>query len=409
MNKKSFYEGNIVIVSAVRIPFSKFGGVLRDMRSIDLGAAAIRGVVKRVNIDPNKIDEVYYGTCLPPEVALDLAVAGRQAVLAAGLPHKTVSLTIDRACCSSLSAVQLGCRDIRVGAAEVVIASGAENMSRTPHLVPGLRWGNVNRIGNITLIDKLFEYGVEGFAPAARETGEVALEFGVSRADQDNWAYLSQMRYAKAASEGKFKDEIIPIEVPKKKGPPIVFDKDEFPKPDTTVEKLAKLPTIYGSPTVTAGNAPGLDAGASAVLFMTEKKAKELGLTPLATILSVQSVATDPRMMATAPALVIEKAASEAGLGVDEIKLIEVNEAFAVMPLVASKMLAKNDEKKTEALRQIMNVNGGAIAIGHPVGASGGRILMTLMYELKRRGGGYGACGICGGLGQGDGAIIKVG
>src|SRR4030042_2671069 len=217
------------------------------------------------------------------------------------------------------------------------------------------------------------------------------------------------MRYEKAAAEGKFKDEIIPIEVPQKKGPPIVFDKDEFPKPDTTVEKLAKLPTIYGSPTVTAGNAPGLDAGASAVLFMTEKKDKELGLTPLATILSVQSVATDPRMMATAPALVIEKAASEAGIRVDEIKLIEVNEAFAVMPLVASKMLAKNDEKKTEALRQIMNVNGGAIAIGHPVGASGGRILMTLMYELKRRGGGYGACGICGGLGKGEGAVLQEG
>lgn len=399
----------IVIVSAVRTPFSKFGGVLRDMRSIDLGAVVIKEVLNRVGVDPGEVDELYYGTCIPAEVAAEGGVAGRQALLLAGLPNGTISLTIDRACCSSLTAVQLGCRAIRSGVAEVVIAAGAENMSRACYLVSSsIRWGT--RLGPIIMEDKLFELGqAKGVNPVALDTGEVALEHGVTREDQDQWALLSQQRYARAYAEGKFKEQIMPIEVPQKKGPPIIFDKDEFPKPETTLEKLAKLPTVYGSPTVTSGNAPGLDAGASAILFMTEKKSKELGLVPLATILSVSSVARVPREMAITPAFAIEKALSDSSITLDEIDLIEINEAFAAMPLLGIKLLAKNDPEKMELLRQKTNVNGGAIAIGHPVGASGARILMTLMYELRRRGGEYGVCAICGGFGQGDGAVIKVG
>lgn len=381
-------DEQIVIVSGVRTPFSKFGGVLREIRSIELGALVIKEVIKRVGMDPREVDEVYYGTCMPAEVALDAGVAGRQALLLSGIPNDTISLTIDRACCASLTGVQLGCRAIRSGAAEVVISAGAENMSRVAYLVsPNIRWGT--RVGHIILEDKLFGLGqTKGFNPVAIDTGEVALEHGVTREDQDEWALLSQQKYARAQAEGKFRDEIIPVEVPQKKGQPIIFDKDEFPKPETTLKKLAELPTVYGSPTVTAGNSPGLDAGASAILFMTEKKAKEMGLVPLAKILTVSSVARAPREMVMTPAFAIEKALLDSGITLNEIDLIEINEAFAAMPVLGIKLLAKNDMSKMELLREKTNVNGGAIAVGHPVGASGARILMTLMYELRRRGGG---------------------
>jgi acetyl-CoA C-acetyltransferase len=218
------------------------------------------------------------------------------------------------------------------------------------------------------------------------------------------------MKYARAFEEGKFKlgEELMRVEIPLKKGPPIVLEKDEFPKSDTTLEKLAKLPLVYGSPTVTAGNAPGLDTGASAILLMSEKRAKEKGLKPLAKILSMVATATTPRLIAAIPGFTIQKALEKAGVSLGQIDLIEINEAFAAMPLVSTKILADGDSKKMETLLEKTNVNGGAIAIGHPVGASGARILMTLIYELRRRGGGIGVASICGGLAQGDGAVVQV-
>jgi acetyl-CoA C-acetyltransferase len=282
-------------------------------------------------------------------------------------------------------------------------------MSRAPLLVPPyVRWGS--KLGNIELWDGLFELGYKGFNPVSVDTGEVALEYGVSREDQDRWAYGSQMKYAKAFKEGKFKigEELMRVEIPQGKRPPIIFEQDEFPKPDTTIERLSKLPTVYGSPTVTAGNAPGLDTGASAVLIMSEKRAKEKGLKPLARIVSMIATATAPRLIAAIPGFTIQKVLEKADLSLDQMDLIEINEAFAAMPLVSAKILSNGDSEKMNSILEKTNVNGGAIAIGHPVGASGARILMTLIYELRRRGGGLGVASICGGLAQGEGAIIQV-
>ena len=403
-------EKNVVIVSAVRTPFGKFGGTLKDIPSIELGAMVIREVLKRVNVKGEEVEETYYGSAVPGEVGLETDVPARQATLKAGMPSDAVSITVDRACCSSLAAVRLGFRAIRAGDIEVALGVGAENMSRTPLIVPPyVRWGS--RLGSIELWDGLFGLGYKGFNPVSVDAGEVALEYGITREDQDRWAYQSQMKYVKAFSEGKFKigEELMRVEIPQRKGPPLLFEKDEFPRPDTTLEKLSKLPLIYGSPTVTAGNAPGLDTGASAILIMSEGKAKEKGLKPLAKILSMVATATTPRLIAAIPGFTIQRALEKAQRTLDQVDLIEINEAFAAMPLVSAKILADGDSEKMKALLEKTNVNGGAIAIGHPVGASGARILMTLIYELRRRGGGIGVASICGGLAQGDGAVVQVG
>ena len=402
-------KNGIVMVSAVRTPFSKFDSAMADIPSIDLGVMVMKEVIERVKIKPEEVDDISYGSCIPAEVALETDVPARQATLLAGFPADNISVSLDRACCSSLTCLRLGVRAIKAGEAEIAMAVGAENMPRTPHLAPGLRKGT--RLGHIKLIDCLFELGytAKGFNPVAKDAGEVALEYGVTREMQDAWALGSQEKYAKAYAEGKFKigEELMPVVIPQKKGDPIVIEKDESPR-KTSMEALAKLKTIYGSPTVTAGNAPPISAGASAILIMTAKKAKEKGLKPLATIVTVAASATVPREIAVIPAYTIQKALKQAGLTLDDMKLIEINEAFAVLPLVSTKILANNDEKKWKELQAKTNVNGGAIAIGHPVGASAARITMTLAYELKRRGGGYGVAAICGGLAQGEAVIIKV-
>lgn len=396
-----------VIVGAARTPFGSFGGVLKDVPGLELAVKVIKEVVRRSGRDDLAVDEVILGNCAQCEVKPLAPVVARQALLKAGLPPEVVSLTVDRACCSSLAAVQIAWKDILTGNADVVIAAGMENMSRIPYMVREMRWGT--RMGNVVLHDDL--HGMtpaEGYEPVAIDAGAVALEHGFTREDQDNWAYNSQMRYQSAFQSHGFKDEIVPLNLPQRRGPAKVFYQDEFPKPHTTLASLAKLNTIYGSATVTAGNAPGLDAGASAVLIMRREKAAEYGIRPLAEILTVQSVAAEPRLMATVPAHAIRKALAAVNLDVDDIDLIEINEAFAAVPLVSCDILANGDPEKRAKLLSITNVNGGAIAVGHPVGASGARIAMTLMFELIRRGGGIGAAAICGGLAQGDGAIIRV-
>ena len=405
MNNKN----DIVIVSAVRTPFSRFDSAMADIPSIDLGVMVMKEVVQRVGVKPEEVEDIYYGSCVPAEYALELDVPARQATLLAGFPAENISVTLDRACCSSLTALRLGVMSIQAGEAEIVMAVGSENMPRTPHLAPGLRKGV--RLGHIKLIDPLFELGYQakGFNPVARDAGEVALEHGITREMQDEWALGSQEKYAQALAGGRLKigEELMPVIIPQKKGDPIVIEKDESPR-KTSMEALAKLKPIYGSPTVTAGNAPPISAGASAILYMTRKKADEKGLKPLATIVAAISSATVPRGIAEIPAYTIEKALSKAGLNLGQMDLIEINEAFAAMPLVSTKILAKGDEKKWKELREKTNVNGGAIAIGHPVGASAARITMTMAYELRRRGGGYGVASICGGLAQGEAVILKV-
>ncbi|MDP2972762.1 MAG: thiolase family protein, partial [Deltaproteobacteria bacterium] len=356
-----------------------------------------------------EVEETYYGAAVPGEVGLETDVPARQATLKAGLPGDSVSITLDRACCSSMAAVRLGYRAIKAGEIDIALGVGAENMSRTPLVVPPyVRWGS--RLGSIELWDGLFGLGYKGFNPVSVDTGEVALEYGISREDQDRWAYGSQMKYTKALKEGKFVigEELMRVEIPQGKRPPIILEQDEFPKPDTTLEKLSKLPLVYGSPTVTAGNAPGLDTGASAILIMSEKKAREKGLKPLARIVSMIATATTPRLIAAIPGFTIQKILEKARIGLDQIDLIEVNEAFAAMPLVSAKILSNGDPEKMKSILEKTNVNGGAIAIGHPVGASGARILLTMIYELRRKGGGIGVASICGGLAQGEGAIVQV-
>ncbi|MDD5232522.1 MAG: thiolase family protein [Syntrophales bacterium] len=402
-------DNDIVIVSAVRTPFSKFDSLMADIPSIDLGVMAIKEAISRAGVKPEEVDEVNYGSCIPAETALETDIPGRQATLLAGFPAESISLSLDRACCTSLTTLRLSIRAIRAGEADISLSVGSENMPRTPHLAPGLRTGK--RLGPIQLIDNLFElgYGAKGFRPVAVDAGEVALEHGVTREMQDAWALGSQEKYAKAFASGKIRvgEELMPVVIPRKKGDPITIDKDESPR-KTSMEALAKLKPVYGSPTVTAGNAPPISAGASAILVMTRKKAKERGLTPLATVIAAIASATAPREIAVIPAYSIRKALAKAGLKLDQMDIIEINEAFAAMPLVSTKILADNDEKKWKELQAKTNVNGGAIAIGHPVGASAGRITMTMAYELRRRGGGYGVASICGGLAQGEAVIIKV-
>jgi len=399
-------KDDVVIVSGVRTPFSKFGGILRNMHSTDLGCIVIKESLKRSGLKGEDLDELYYGMCDQAEAALYDNVNGRQALLRAGLPQDLVSLTIDRACCSSLAAVHLGRRAILVGEADTCMAVGAENMSNTPLLINGHRWGS--GMTPLLVQDYLNPITYREYSPLGKDAGEIAIEYGISREEQDQWALGSQRKWGEADKAGRFKDELVPVEVPQRRGDPIIFDRDEFPKPNTTIEGLAKLKTIYGSPTVTAGNAPGLDAGAAAVIIMRRAKAEEMGVKPLATIVSVASGASEPRRMAELPGFVIQKALKRADLSIDDMKVIEINEAFAAVTLVSAKILAGGDETKWRELLKKTNPNGGAIAIGHPVGASGARILLTLMYELRRRGGGYGVCGICGGLAQGDCAVIRV-
>jgi acetyl-CoA C-acetyltransferase len=399
-------ENDVVVVSAARSAFSRFGGALRNMHSMDIAAQVMTGVLDRVKLDKSKVEAIYYGMCIQSEAAIESNVNARQAMLRAGFPPHVLSLTIDRACCSSLTAIHLSYKDILLGELDVALAVGTENMSNTPFVLHNVRWAS--GLEQPKIKDHLFPITYTGFDSLALDAGEVALEYGITRREQDEWAYRSQMRYQEAKSKGKFDDEIIPLSVPQGRGDPSIFCEDEFPKPDTSLERLSRLKTVYGSPTVTAGNAPGLDAGASAVLLMRRKKAEESNLKPLARVLSISSVALEPRYIAAAPAPAITKALEKAHITLDEVDLIEINEAFAAMPLVATKILSDEDDRRLRELREKTNVNGGAVAMGHPVGASGGRILSTLMYELRRRGGRYGVAAICGGLAQGDAAVLEI-
>lgn len=400
---------DVVIVGYGRTPFDKFGGVCRDIPSAQLAEWTIRELLKRTGLDAEVIDDVNVGMTILLEAGTQTDVIARQALLRAGLRSETLSNTLDRACCSATTALQQSWKNLMLGEAEISIAIGVDNMSRVPlYLPPKARWEG-SRMGDMKLTDMLNELQIPGFGIVAVDAGEVAVEHGITREMQDVWAARSHKLYLEALAKGYIDDELFSIEIPQGKNkPPVVFNADAGPRPGTNAEALAKLRTVYGSPTVTGGNAPGLSTGAAGVIVTTRKKAAELGLEAFATVVRVQSIATNHREIAVAPAIAIRKALQTTGLELDDIKVIEINEAFAAMPLVSTKILAEGDETKIQKLRDITNMDGGAVALGHPVGASGLRITMHAMNILRRQGGGYAIAAICGGLAQGDAVVIKV-
>jgi acetyl-CoA C-acetyltransferase len=397
----------VVVVSAVRTPFGRFGGALKGHDIYDLSAFSMREVLARVNLPGNVVDEVYWGigdTSSCKDVYTP--VVARQALLKAGLPYETTSCTLDKACVSAMSAIQLGFRAIRHGEADAAIGGGGTTFSQEPFIMRNVRWDG-QRMGNLQLEDPLFFLAYKDYSPVSVDAGVTAVAHGITREQQDEWAYRSHQLYGAAFAEHEFRDEIIPLDYTEGKEVKQLKQDEQF-RPTISLEKLAALQPIYGSPTVTAGNAPGLNDGSAAVLIMSREKAEELGVEPLATIVSAANAGLAPHLLAEVPAQATFKALKQAGLTLDDMNQIEINEAFAAVPLVSSKILAGDDTARTKQLRERMNLNGGAIAIGHPNTASGARILMTLIYQLRRRGGGYGVAAICGGLAQGDAMVVKV-
>ena len=401
-------KNEIVMVSAARTPFGRYGGSLKDYDYFDLGAIPMKEVLKRLNLGPEVVEEVFWGVG-DTSVCKDVytPVAARQTLIKAGLPPETPSTSLDKACVSAMSAVKLGAMAIRLGEIEVAIGGGATSFSQEPLVVRGLRF-NGFRIGDVEMEDPLFQLGYKDYNPVSVDTDNVATEYGISREEQDEWAFRSHQNYGKAWKEGKFRDEMISLEIPQKGKNPFILDTDEQYREDTTVEKLSKLKPIYGCKAVTAGNAPGLNDGATAILIMSRGKAEKLNLEPIGTIVAMTSIAIQPSRMPEAPGLAIRKVLNLAGVKLDQIHVIEINEAFAAVPLTSIEVLCDRDKFRAKEVQKKTNINGSAIAIGHPNTASGARIMMTLGYELRRRGGGYAIGAICGGLAQADACLIKV-
>lgn len=388
-----------VIVSAARTPFGTLGGSLKDFPAVELGAHVIREALKRAELTGDQVDNVLMGMVLQGGAG---QIPSRQASLKAGLPYDITSETINKVCASGLRAVTLGETIIRSGDAEVIVAGGMESMSNAPYVLPKARFGY--RMGNDSVIDLLVHDGLtcafHNVHMAVHGT-TVAREYGITRQEQDEFAFRSQQLAIRAIEAGKFQEEIAPITITQKKGESRLFAIDEGPRRETSLEKLASLPPIFlKEGTVTAGNAPGVNDGAGALVLMSEEKAVALGKKPLATILGHASVAQEPTYIATTPGLAINKLLKQKGLNIQDIDLIEANEAFAAVALTSQKIAGWDPTR--------VNVNGGAIALGHPIGASGARIIMTLIYELRRRGGGLGIAAICSGAAQGDAVLVEV-
>jgi acetyl-CoA C-acetyltransferase len=401
-------NNDIVIVSAVRTPFGRFGGSLRDFDYYELGAIPMREVLKRVNVKPELVNEVFWGVgdtsaCRDPYTP----VAARQSLIRAGLPHETPSISFDMACVSAMHAVKLAAMEMKAGEIEAAIAGGATSFGQSPLVVRGLRF-NGYRLADVKMEDPLVALGYKDFNPVSVDSDNVAYEYGIDRKEQDEWAFRSHQNYGNAWKAGKFKDEIMPLPIPQPKGEPKILDIDEQYRPDTSLERLASLKPVYNTRAITAGNAPGMNDGATAILVMTRQKAQELGLEVLATVVAQVSIAINASRMPEGPGFAMQKVLKKANMSLDDMAVMEINEAFACVPLVSTKLIAGGDEKKLKSIRDRVNINGSAIAIGHPNTASGARLIMNLMYELRRRGGGYALGAICGGLAQADATIIKV-
>ena len=388
---------DVVIVSAVRTAVGKFGGSLAKIAAPELGAAVIREALARAKVAPDQVSEVIMGQVLTAGSGQNPA---RQAVIKAGLPNMVPGLTINKVCGSGLKAVMLAANAIIAGDAEIVVAGGQENMSAAPHVLPGSRDGF--RMGDAKLIDSMI---VDGLWDVYNQyhmgiTAEnVAKEYGITREAQDEFAVASQNKAEAAQKSGRFNDEIVPIMIPQRKGDPIAFAQDEFVRHGATLESMAGLkPAFDKAGTVTAANASGLNDGAAAVVVMSAAKAKELGLTPLATIRAYASAGLDPKVMGMGPVPASKRCLSRAGWSVDDLDLMEINEAFAAQALAVHQQMGWDTSK--------VNVNGGAIAIGHPIGASGCRILVTLLHEMQKRDAKKGLASLC--IGGGMGVALAV-
>ncbi|MDR0268627.1 acetyl-CoA C-acetyltransferase [Paenibacillus sp.] len=392
-------ENKTVIVSAARTPFGKFGGSLKNMQAAQLGGIAIREAVSRAGLQSNQVDAAIMGMVLQAGAG---QIPSRQATRLAGLPWEVPSETINKVCASGMRAVTLADQIIRAGDSDIIVAGGMESMSNAPYAMPNARWGA--RMGDTAMKDLMVHDGLTcafDNVHMAVHGSMVASEYHIDRADQDAWALRSHQRAIEAIEAGRMKDEIVPVSISQRKGGPVVVDTDEAPRKDSTIEALAKLPPIFVKDgTVTAGNAPGVNDGAGALVLMSEGKAREMGKPWLATIIGHAAIAMEAPYLAVAPGLAIQKLLKKTGYALQDIDLFEVNEAFAAVTLTSGKIVGWDPEK--------VNVNGGAIALGHPIGASGARILMSLIYELKRRGGGLGIAAICSGAAQGDAILVQV-
>ncbi len=388
----------VVIVSAVRTPVGSFGGSLKDTSPSDMGALVIKEALKRGKVDPKEVNEVFMGCVLQGGHGQGIA---RQCSIKAGIPAEVPATTINMICGSGLKTVSLAAQTILAGDNDVVVVGGTENMSQTPYLIKKARWGHKMGHGEIT--DYMINDGLTDVFNNYHMgvTAENLVEkYGITREEQDKLAAESQRRAAEARSEGRFKDEIVAVEIPQRKGDPIIFDTDEYIKEGSTFEKLSKLrPAFKKDGTVTAGNSSGINDAAAALVIMTEDKAKELGLEPLATIVSYASGGVQPEIMGVGPVPATKRALEKAKLKIEDIDLIEANEAFAAQALSVARELGLNMEN--------VNVNGGAIAIGHPIGASGARIFVTLLHEMKRRKSKYGLATLCIGGGMGEAVIVE--
>ena len=387
----------VVIVSACRTPIGAFGGSLKSVSAADLGAITVKEAVKRAGIAPEMVDEVVYGNVLQAGLGQNVA---RQVSIKAGLPVETTAVTINIVCGSGLKTVAMAAQAIKSGDADCIVAGGTENMSLAPYVIPSARWGA--RMNNDKIIDAMVNDGLwDAFNQyhMGITAENVVEQWGLTREAQDEFAVRSQNLAEAAIKEGKFKDEIVPVVIPNKKGD-IIFDTDEYPKFGATLEKMAKLkPAFKKDGTVTAANASGINDGATALVVMAKDKAEELGLTWLCEVASYATGGVDPSIMGVGPIVSCRKAMDKAGMTIDDIDLIEANEAFAAQSLAVARDLNFDINK--------VNVNGGAIALGHPIGCSGARILVTLIYEMMKRDAKTGMATLCIGGGQGQTLIIK--
>ena len=392
-----------VIVSAARTAIGKFGGAVSGVPATDLGAHAIEGALERAGISGEQIDYVIMGQVLQAGTG---QITARQAAMKAGVPKGVPAITINKVCLSGLNAIALADQLIRAGEVSAVIAGGMESMDQAPYLLPKARTGY--RMGDGKLVDSMIHDGLwDAFnhKHMGDQSDDVNKEFSVNRADQDAWAARSHERAAAAIETGKFAEEIVSLEIPQRKGDPIVFDTDEGVRSGTTAESLGKLKPVFQSDgTITAGNASQISNGGAAVVVMSAERAEELGLTPIADVIAHGMSADAPPYLHTVPALAVQAALKKAGLSVNDLDLLEINEAFAAVALHSTRMLFNGSGVGEEKV----NVNGGAVALGHPIGCTGARLAVSLIYELKRRGGGTGAAALCGGGGQGDAVIFKV-
>jgi len=397
---------NAYIIDAIRTPFGRYGGGLAPVRADDLGAIPIKALMERnTNVDWVKVDDVIYGCA--NQSGEDNRNVGRMSSLLAGLPYQVPATTVNRLCGSSMDALAIAARAIKAGEAHLIIAGGVESMSRAP-LVMGKSdqaFGRSQKLEDTTMgwrfinpkLDEL--YGTETMPKTAENVAE---QFNVNRADQDAFALRSQQRTAAAQEAGFFKDEITPVVIPQRKGDPVSVDTDEHPRADTTLEKLTKLrPIVTAEGTVTAGNASGINDGAAAFLVASEQAVKEFNLKPRARIVASTTVGVEPRIMGFAPAPAMKKLLKQTGLSIDEMDVIELNEAFAAQALACTRDLGLADDSKR------VNPNGGAIALGHPLGASGARLILTALNQLEKTGKRYAICSMCIGVGQGIAMIIE--